>query len=188
MCGRYTGYVDESGALRSIYTALEKARPSLVLARGEIFPADTVPMLTAGAPGSLTIGPAIWGWEKPPALGRGLIINARWETAPGKPLFADSFRRRRCVLPTTGWLEWDSGRKKHRFTLAGRSELFLAGLWQDSPAGQRFTILTRPAQGAAAAIHPRMPVALPEEALLDWVGGGRLAGVEDADLRIARQA
>ncbi|MCB1247363.1 MAG: SOS response-associated peptidase [Acidimicrobiia bacterium] len=50
-----------------------------------------------------------WGlvpfWAKDIKIGS-RAINARVESAPDKPIFRDSFRERRCIVPLDGFYEW----------------------------------------------------------------------------------
>ncbi|MDQ4091960.1 MAG: SOS response-associated peptidase, partial [Actinomycetota bacterium] len=52
-----------------------------------------------------------WGlvphWAKDPSVGS-RMINARAESAAGKPAFRDAVARRRCLLPADGWYEWQA--------------------------------------------------------------------------------
>ena len=57
-----------------------------------------------------------------------LVINARAETAAEKPLFRDSVASRRCVIPSTGFWEWDAAKQKFFFALPGEPALDMAGL------------------------------------------------------------
>ena len=45
------------------------------------------------------------GWAKDPTVGN-RMINARCETVAEKPSFQAAFRRRRCLVPATGFYEW----------------------------------------------------------------------------------
>jgi SOS response associated peptidase (SRAP) len=38
--------------------------------------------------------------------------NARAETVAKKPMFSDSFKRRRCLIPISGYYEWQDTRRK----------------------------------------------------------------------------
>ncbi len=76
-----------------------------------------------------------WGLV-PPGAGdppRGVRpINARAETLVERPLFRDSFARRRCLLPADGFYEWEKrdGRKQPWFIApADGGVLAMAGLW-----------------------------------------------------------
>lgn len=101
MCGRFTGNIDRED-LKKIYTATTEAFPGVNLSSGEIFPTNTVPILR-GSDKGLTPVPAVWGYPK--YQGKGVIINARAETAAEKFTFKDSLRNWRCVVPTTGHVE-----------------------------------------------------------------------------------
>ncbi len=122
-----------------------------------------------------------WGlvphWAKDPKIGS-RMINARAESAAGKPAFRDALARRRCLLPADGWYEWQrSGAQKQPFfmTPADGSSLALAGLWStwrgpdtDAPL-VTCTVLTTDAVGPLAEIHDRMPLLLPAQAWSSWL-------------------
>lgn len=112
-----------------------------------------------------------WGlipsWAKDPAMGS-RMINARAETAAEKPAFRAAFKRRRCLLPATGFFEWQKvgGRKQPMYIHEmGGGIVSLAGLWEiwQSPDGgelETCTILTTTPNGLMEPIHDRMPVIL----------------------------
>jgi putative SOS response-associated peptidase YedK len=123
----------------------------------------------------------LWGfvpyWAKDPKIGSRLI-NARAESAAGKPAFRDAQARRRCLLPADGWYEWQrNGTRKQPFfiTRADGSSLALAGLWStwrgpdtDAPL-VTCAVLTTEAVGPLAEIHDRMPLILPAQAWQAWL-------------------
>ena len=87
-----------------------------------------------------------------------------------KPAFRNAMRRRRCLIPTDGFYEWQtgaaSGPKQPYFVRAKRSEgappLAFAGLWETwtGPNGEELdtaAIVTTDANRILSAIHPRMP-------------------------------
>ncbi|MBQ9150895.1 MAG: SOS response-associated peptidase [Clostridia bacterium] len=166
MCGRYVAEEDQSIDLRALYRAVRISYPDVILKSGEIYPTDTVPLL-AGT--RLTPTPASWGF--PGFDGKGVIINARAETAAEKPAFRAAFRQGRCIIPATAYFEWNTAKEKHRFAPSDGGLLYLAGLCRMTPDGLRFVILTTPSAPVydAAAIHPRMPVLLPPLSVDDWM-------------------
>ena len=167
MCGRYTGFIDDSRELLDIYTKARSLYPDVNFRSGEIFPTETVPLLTSGENGILPI-PAKWGF--PGFKNSEVIINARAETAAEKRTFAESFRRRRCIVPTTGYYEWthDKEKKKYLFRLPEKKILYLAGLYGEYADGIRFVILTTAANGSVSDVHHRMPLILSEDELSYW--------------------
>ncbi|MGH3786188.1 MAG: SOS response-associated peptidase [Pseudonocardiaceae bacterium] len=144
-----------------------------------------------------------WGlvphWAKDLKVGSRLI-NARAESAAGKPAFRDAVARRRCLLPADGWYEWQAAGRAGNSATAGRagnrasgdrkqpyfitpadgSGLALAGLWStwrpaDEPTSVLVTcaILTTDAVGPLAEIHDRMPLILPAQHWQAWLDPDR---------------
>lgn len=134
--------------------------------QGEIFPSDVVPVQT-----DLEAYQAMkWGFK---GYGSRPVINARSETALEKPLFRDSMRLRRCLIPASGYYEWqavDKRKVRYKFFLP-QGPLFLAACYrqeQDSPL-PAFVILTRDAAPGFSHIHQRMPVIIPRDRMGSWL-------------------
>jgi len=119
-----------------------------------------------------------WGLVPRESLGdeRG-FINARAETAWEKPSFCEAFARRRCLVPATGFYEWQKIDVKHRqpwlLRLASGRVFAFAGLWEP-PAGlpgavPTCTILTTDPNDVARPIHDRMPVILDPNDYARWL-------------------
>ncbi|MGI6736380.1 MAG: SOS response-associated peptidase [Anaerovoracaceae bacterium] len=105
-----------------------------------------------------------------------LVINARAETAASRPMFRESLRQRRCIVPASRFYEWDAAKNKVTFWLPENPVLFLAGLYR---AG-RFVILTTEANDSVRPVHDRMPLHIPPHSLNDWL---RSAEAADSLLR-----
>lgn len=146
---------------------------------GEIFPTDIVPVFI-WADGKRLAKPMIWGFPK---WGhKGVIFNARRESALEKKMFKQPLLERRVAVRTTGFFEWTpvpDQKKKDRyvFTLPGQKWLFLAGMWSSfcdplsGPIPERFIILTTEANERMRQYHDRMPVLLTESEVDDWLTG-----------------
>lgn len=121
-----------------------------------------------------------WGlipsWAKDPSMGS-RMINARAETAAEKPAFRAAFKRRRCLLPATGFFEWcaTEGRKQPMYIHGAEGGIVsLAGLWEiwSSPDGgllETCTILTTSPNTLMEPIHNRMPVILEPADYSTWL-------------------
>lgn len=123
-----------------------------------------------------------WGlvphWAKDPGIGSRLI-NARAESAAGKPAFRAALGRRRCLLPADGWYEWQrtgTGKQPFFITPADGSTLALAGLWSTwrgpgaaAPPLVTCAVVTTDAVGPLCEIHDRMPLILPAQAWRAWL-------------------
>lgn len=112
-----------------------------------------------------------WGlvpsWAKELKIGASMI-NARAETIAEKPSFRSAFRARRCLVPLSGFIEWQrAGTQKRPFAihLQEPAIMSVAGIWERwvDPTGeavQTFAVITTEANGFMVPIHDRMPVIL----------------------------
>ncbi|MBO9337518.1 MAG: SOS response-associated peptidase [Chloroflexus sp.] len=121
-----------------------------------------------------------WGlipaWAKDASIGNRLI-NARSETILEKPSFRTAFQRRRCLIPASGFYEWQTlpdGKQPFYFTPGDDALMAFAGLWDQwrAPDGslvESCTILTTTANAVVAPIHDRMPVIVPPDFDAVWL-------------------
>ena len=105
-------------------------------------------------------------------------FNARAETVATAPVFRDSFRRKRCLVPVDGFYEWrreGTVRQPYRIFRSDGRPLVLAGLWAGwrDPATDEvrrtFTIVTTTPNATVAGLHDRMPVIVPDDAWGRWL-------------------
>ncbi len=196
MCGRYMlrGTADQiRGEVDAFFLPDEEFD---FAPRYNIAPSQLAPIVYAEE-GGLHLEPARWGLVPGWAFKkrgsddakkfRDGFINARAETAAEKPSFRDAFRKRRCLVPASGFYEWQrrgsGGKQPYLFHLSdvaptrvSESDIFfMAGLFEpwhaeDELAVQRsFTILTTEANAVLRPVHERMPVILAPEQLLAWL-------------------
>jgi putative SOS response-associated peptidase YedK len=98
----------------------------------------------------------------------GEIINARSETAAVKPLFRESWeKRRRCLIPVDGFYEWKD-KQPYFIHRADKDCLALAGLWTKVGNLVTFVILTKAADDTIISLHDRMPVILRPDEAASW--------------------
>lgn len=120
-----------------------------------------------GKTGMLGASAMNWGFANP--YRKGLVINARAETAREKNLFADSIAKRRCVIPASGFYEWDRYRARYRFTLPGNELIFFAGFFRKEQGDDRYTVLTTDANDSMIMVHDRMPVMIGRDEIRSWI-------------------
>jgi putative SOS response-associated peptidase YedK len=96
------------------------------------------------------------------------MFNARAESIATTGAWREPFKKRRCLVPASGFYEWDklTGTKKpYTFSLTDGSLFAFAGIWDawKDPRGdwlQSFAVITTEPNELMGRIHPRMPVIL----------------------------
>ena len=172
MCGSYRLSAEDSATISAILEEISKRYPeeagyvqeSLLDGPTTIFPDQKVPLLRGPQ-----AAPVLMPWGYPGFDGGRSIINARGETVTEKRYFADSMRERRCIIPTSGFHEWDDDKKRHLFTLEGEDTVYLAGIYKEFDGQERCCIITTAPNDSVAPIHSRMPLVLRQEQLRLWL-------------------
>lgn len=184
MCGRYVS-VSTPEQYASHFEVAEVRTGSLG-ARYNVAPTLEVYAVVA-ADGQRRLGSLRWGfvpyWSPGPRQGPS-PINARVETIARNRMFADSFGRRRCLLPADGFYEWQErpeGRRKQPWFihLPEGEPMAFAGIWSrwrprdgteaGTAAVHSTAIVTTAAAGRMAELHDRMPVVLPRRLWDAWL-------------------
>lgn len=167
MCGRFA--LAATGEEVAAHYQLPEV--PFVVPRYNVAPTQPVAAIRLNGAGDREFTFFQWGlipsWAKDPSIGS-KMINARAETAAEKPAFRAAFKRRRCLLPATGFYEWQqtNGHKQPMYIHGENGGLVsLAGLWEvwQSPDGgllETCTILTTTPNALMEPIHNRMPVIL----------------------------
>src|SRR5262249_35002838 len=171
MCGRFTLRTPSHKLIEQF--GLETAKPwDAIVPRYNIAPSQTVLVVRPSAAGR-ELASMKWGflpaWASDP---RAAMINARSETAAGKPTFRGAFVKRRCLIPADGFYEWKKiARQKqpYHIQLASGGLFALAGLWESWQGTDTCTILTTSANSLLAPLHDRMPVILDRENYAKWL-------------------
>jgi putative SOS response-associated peptidase YedK len=184
MCGRFT----RNYTWQQIHTLYRLTAPAAIpnlQPRFNVCPTDPVDTVVADA-SARELVEMRWGlvpywWNKPLKELRLATFNARVETVTTKPFFREPFKRRRCLMPVSGYFEWEvtpEGKQPHYFTARdGSPVLTIAGLWDEwknKETGERLKscamIITKPNE-AVAEVHDRMPVLLQREQFDHWMSG-----------------
>jgi len=157
----------------------------------EAFPNSVVPGLVLSN-GERVVSSFAWAF-----FADGTGHNARLETAPDRPAWRDAFASARLILPLARFVEgraWFADSGGGPLAVAGLYRLDGPGAGRSHPArppgpglpgvrrdaaaagppaapARRATMLTRPADGAVAPFHERMPVILPADLIGPWLAG-----------------
>ncbi len=176
MCCRYY-YEDFEIELRELMKAEMVVKltelPSAETGRRDIYPSQASVVIhgedrrNTNMDGMLGASEMVWGFSNP--VKKGLIINARAETAREKITFADSIARRRCVIPASGFYEWDQHKARFRFTSPDGGLILLAGFYREEQGIPRYTILTTEANSSMIKVHDRMPVMIGRSEIRPWI-------------------
>jgi len=187
MCGRYV-IISTPEAIRALFRYGEQ--PNFP-PRYNVAPTQPIPVVRL-LDGKRSFALMRWGlipsWVKDPKTFP-LLINARGESVLDKPAFRNAMRRRRCLIPTDGFYEWQeigralgkAGAPKRPYFVRAKSDadggappLAFAGLYETwtGPNGEELdtaAIITTAVNRTLASIHDRMPVFVPPEAFDLWL-------------------
>lgn len=177
MCGRFAQKASAK-ELEHYYKAQNRVafEPSYNIA-----PQTDIPtVLLSRKSGEREIHLLRWGlipsWAKDESFAA-KCINARSETIKEKASFRESFKKRRCIVPATGFYEWKrEGETKTPYFIRPKQGLFsLAAIWAswtpktgDAPINT-VAILTTGANPALQNVHHRVPVNLSEDRFEPWL-------------------
>ena len=175
MCSRY--FIEEhmgeellrdlQGSFRSTYGPSWdlSARDGIFRAR-DVHPSDEAPAVCSfhGVP---ELRGMHWGYPSP--HGKGLMINARAESVPEKPMFRQGVESRRIILPASGFYEWNAQKEKNSFRNRAGRILYMAGICDLFSEGERFVIVTTAANESMRPVHERMPLILEPDQLEAWL-------------------
>lgn len=176
MCGRYL-LASQVEFIRKLF-GVEAA--AAILARYNIAPRQPVLIVRVGEQGARELVAVEWGlvpeWKK--AIGDKPLINARLETIEAKPSFRSSIKRKRCLVPFSGWYEWKTERgKKQPYLIEpvdGELAAF-AGIWSTwhGPGGdfwlETMAIITGATFGPMKTLHHRRPLVVAPDQYDAWL-------------------
>ena len=176
MCGRFVQFSDPEVYVESFH--LEET-PEFS-PRFNIAPTQPVLAIRQGSDAKRSVAALRWGlvpaWSKDPDS-RYSMINARAETVHSKPAYRTVFRRRRCLIPSEGFYEWQAGgngKQPYFICMQDRRPFAMAGLWESlrDETGdilESCTIIVTEANPLIRPVHERMPVILPAAAYATWL-------------------
>ncbi|MCW2950619.1 MAG: hypothetical protein JWN41_1632, partial [Thermoleophilia bacterium] len=195
MCGRYQLALT-AGVVAATFDAHMGAMVDRLQPTWNAAPSQQLPILVRAPNGELVLEVATWGltpaWARSPDREPWKpLINARAETIAGKPAFREALRRRRVLVPATGFYEWvgrPGDKVAHAIRVRGGVVDFVTGamggraaridetaapflmagvaeVWTDADnvPSLNFSVVTTSANELVHPIHARMPVILDRE-------------------------
>jgi putative SOS response-associated peptidase YedK len=186
MCGRFTRQYTWEQLHRLYRLSVPMAGIPNLQPQYNVCPTDPTDVVLP-SDGARELVQMRWGlvpywWNKPlKDLMRLSTFNARVETVTTKPPFREPFKAKRCLMPVSGYFEWQDladGKQPHYFTARdGSPILTVAALWdswKNRETGERIKscamIICEP-NDFVAQVHDRMPVLLQPEQFERWLSG-----------------
>lgn len=177
MCGRYVVAYDP----QTLVSGFSVTRVVPFPRRWNVTPQSPVPVVYETREGERVAELMRWGlvphWAKEASIGHKLN-NARAEGLFDKPSFRQAARRRRCLLPASGFYEWQvaaAGKQPWYISARSGEPLAMAGLfeaWRPHESEEWLLtccVITVAANALMAPIHDRMPALLPPEHWVAWL-------------------
>jgi putative SOS response-associated peptidase YedK len=184
MCGRFTRHYTWQ-QIQALYRLTTPAAIPNLQPLYNVCPTDPADVVVPNG-GGRELVEMRWGlvpywWNKPLKELRLATFNARVETVTTKPFFREPFKKKRCLIPVSGYYEWEDtsgGKQPHYFTAHdGSPVMTIAGLWdgwKNRETGERIKscamIITEPNK-LVAEVHDRMPVILQPDNFDHWLSG-----------------
>ena len=156
MCGRFH-FNDNDKDIQKILDNLPESENNIQIKFGDIYPTYYLPIITQEKHPVLSK----WGFNR--FDGKGVLINARAETVTDKQTFRKSFLERRCLIPASGFYEWDSQKNKYYFKRSDGKPLYLGGFYRNEDGENRFIILTKQSTPPVENYHNRIPIIANED-------------------------
>ena len=186
MCGRFVGAFNATDLIKELSLAVSKTELVLDVSDSDTLfapnyntaPTHLVPILRMEEQ-KIVVDAMQWGlvptWSKDPNVGS-KMINARSETVTEKPSFRNQVSRHRCIIPISGFYEWDRSDPKTKVPYYVTREdghlMLVAGIWASSPALEgrhTFSLITRESVDDLLHIHNRSPVELTSYDAFEWM-------------------
>lgn len=151
MCGRFY-FSGNDKDIQKILNDLPENEKNIQIKFGDICPTYYLPVITKEQ------HPVLYKWGFSKFDGKGLLINARAETVTDKKTFRKSFLERRCLIPASGFYEWDTQKNKYYFKRSDGKVLYLGGFYRNEDGENKFIILTKQSTPPVDKYHHRIPV------------------------------
>ncbi len=177
MCGRYVVAYDPE----TLVSGFSLTRITPFPKNWNVAPQSLVPVVYQTRDGDRVAEAMRWGlvphWARDTTIGNKLN-NARADGVFDKPSFRQAVRKRRCLLPASGYYEWQatpSGKQPWYISPRDAPLFAMAGVFEAwrpdeaSPWLLSCCVVTTEPNALLARIHDRMPVIVPAEHWAAWL-------------------
>jgi len=194
MCGRYALYgpksrsrdeqrevsaTDRALVRKLVDGLLETFTPRYNIAPQQGNPTNYVPIVRKDGRGELELAMVQWWllprWSKEPRV-KFSSFNARIESVGELASYRESVRRRRCLIPASGWYEWQelaSGKLPWFIHPTQDDYLLFAGIWdrweRDGEAIESCAIIVGAADESVKPYHDRQPFTVADAEIGAWL-------------------
>lgn len=180
MCGRYALklFRQDMEAIFAVIRSLENWEPKPSY---NVFPTKSMPVVRLDSQGKRELVSMRWGllpsWCKGPKNSPQLH-NARSDSVAVKPSFRSAFKQRRCLVPASGFYEWETFRPEakqpHLIKMRSDQPFAMAGIWEtwhdeQGKGIESYSIITTEPNSLIATFHDRMPVILSRDDWDEWL-------------------
>jgi putative SOS response-associated peptidase YedK len=170
--------------IRDLYGLTARKSPTTMPPRYKICPTATINTVRLVA-GKRVFEPMRWGfvpgwWLLGTEPTNPATFNARVETVARAPFFRSAFKRKRCLIPVSGYYEWSDtpgSRQPYYFARRDGSVMTIAGLWDEwcnPDTGESIrscTMIIGEPNKLVGEVRDRMPVILEPRQFELWLSG-----------------